>query len=140
MLLSILLALCLSAPPVPGPVMSPFQPGERYEGHWGLDLAAPFGSEVVAPADGVVTFSGEVAGMKSITILVSSDTRVSLSYLSSIAVGAGTAVSVGDVVGQAGRPHGEEGIHVSTRVGTRYVDPAGFFECRDGTIRLLGDR
>lgn len=140
MLVSILLALCLVVPPVPGPVVAPFQPTDSHAGHWGVDLSAPEGSEVMAPAPGVVSFAGEVAGMKSVTIRVSGDLRVSLSYLSSVGVRVGEHVAAGQVLGWSGRAHGERGVHLSVRVGGRYIDPIPFLRCANGTIRLLGDR
>ncbi|HEY5650909.1 MAG TPA: M23 family metallopeptidase [Acidimicrobiia bacterium] len=140
MLVSIMLALCLVLPPVPGPVVAPFEPAGSYAGHWGLDLSAPDGSAVVAPLSGVVTFAGEVAGMRSVTIRSSDDIRISLSYLSQVHVRAGERVAAGQIVGRSGRAHGEDGVHLSVREGTRYVDPAPFVRCANGAIRLLPDR
>jgi murein DD-endopeptidase MepM/ murein hydrolase activator NlpD len=140
MLLTFLLALCLALPPIDGQVVAGFESSSGYAGHWGVDITAPPGSEVRAPGDGVVTFAGRVAGMNSVTILMADDVRVSLSYLSSMKIPAGTRVEAGTVVGRSGLAHGEPALHVSVRVGDDYVDPIGYLRCRRGTIRLLTDR
>ena len=138
--LAFLLVLCLSLPPIEGPVVADFAPSDGYAGHWGVDIAAPPGSDVKAPDRGVVTFAGRVAGMTSVTIRLSDGARISLSYLSSIEVSTGQRVSAGAVVGTSGLAHGEPALHVSMRLGDRYVDPLAHLRCRSGTIRLLVDR
>jgi murein DD-endopeptidase MepM/ murein hydrolase activator NlpD len=140
MFITVLLALCLVAPPLDGPVVGDFDASSRYEGHWGVDIASEPGSEVTAPGSGVVTFAGRVAGMRSVTIRLSADVRVSLSYLSSIEVSPGERVTSGMVVGRSGLAHGEPAVHLSVRVGDTYVDPVGYLSCGSGTIRLLPDR
>jgi murein DD-endopeptidase MepM/ murein hydrolase activator NlpD len=140
MTISLVLALCLALSPVDGPVVDGFEPSLGYSGHWGVDIAADLGSEVRAPATGVVTFAGQVAGMKSVTIRVSERVRVSLSYLSSTEVSTGERVEAGSVVGRSGSAHGHHAVHVSMRVGDAYVDPVAYVSCRRGTIRLLPDR
>ncbi|MDH3308690.1 MAG: peptidoglycan DD-metalloendopeptidase family protein, partial [Acidimicrobiia bacterium] len=87
-----------------------------------------------------VTFAGRVAGMRSVTIRVNDELRVSLSYLSSVAVSVGDRVPAGRIVGRSGLAHGEPAVHMSTRIDGTYVDPMGYLRCRSGTIRLLGDR
>jgi murein DD-endopeptidase MepM/ murein hydrolase activator NlpD len=140
MVISFVLAVCLVLSPVDGPVIAGFEPSLGYSGHWGVDVAADLGSEVRAPADGVVTFAGQVAGMKSVTIRLGEQVRVSLSYLSSTEVSVGDHVEAGAVVGRSGLAHGEHALHVSVRVGGVYVDPVAYLSCPRGTIRLLPDR
>ena len=140
MILALLLVLCLSVPPIDGPVVAEFHRSDGYAGHWGVDISARPGSDVRAPGPGVVTFAGRVAGMRSVTIRTDDGLRVSLSYLSSVDVAAGQRVNAGAVVGRSGFAHGEPALHVSARVGDAYVDPIAFLHCRPGTIRLLIDR
>lgn len=140
MLAAIVLSLCLTFAPVEGPVTATFDPSDRFGGHWGVDLGVAIGTDVRAPADGVVTFAGSVAGMRSVTIRIADDVRVSMSYLSVIEVVVGTLVDAGDLIGRSGRSHGPAAVHVSVRVGGRYVDPIGYLRCQPGTIRLLPDR
>ena len=140
MALALALVLCLSIPPIEGPVVTGFAPSHRYDGHWGVDIASPYGSAVSAPEAGVVSFAGRVAGMRSVTIRTDDGLRVSLSFLSSIEVSAGERVSAGMIVGRSGLAHGEAAVHMSIRIGQTYVDPMGYLGCPTGTIRLLPDR
>ena len=50
--------------PARGPIVRPFDPpASPYgAGHRGIDVAVPVGTIVVAPAPGVVSFAGRVAG------------------------------------------------------------------------------
>lgn len=115
-------AVCLS-PPVAGPVSSLFAPVGQYEGHFGIDYSVPVGTDVLAPADGPVTFAGSVAGMKTITIEPVSNFKVSVSYLSEVLVAAGAIVVRGQVIARSGLPHQIPGVHLSTRIDGAYVDP-----------------
>lgn len=120
--------VCLLAP-VSGPTVSSYDPVGLYAGHWGVDLGAPAGTAVRAPLSGTVTFAGSVVGMRSVTIQ-NGDLKVSMSYLSEVRVGRGTQVERGSVVGRSGLAHGSQALHVSVRLGDRYVDPAPFLQCR----------
>jgi len=126
-------AVCLSAP-VDGPVTADFAPVGEYDGHWGVDYAADVGESVRAPVSGTVTFAGSVAGMRTVTIEPVPGLKVSLSYLSELEVKSGTRVSRGSTVGLAGAPHGTPGVHMSTRINGRYVDPAGVMGCQETDI------
>lgn len=126
-------AVCLS-PPVDGPVVERFAPTGQYSGHWGVDYAANVDEVVRAPAAGQVTFAGSVAGMRTVTIEPVPGFKVSLSYLSTASVSSGQHVSRGDMVGRAGTPHGVAGVHMSTRIDGRYVDPAGQMGCQKTDI------
>lgn len=130
-------AACLIT--LPGPVTEPFAPVGAYGGHWGVDIAVPEGAVAVAPLDGVVSFAGTVAGVRTVTIR-NGPFRLSLSYLRAIEVTAGTVVSRGDAVGLTGSPHGRPGLHIGLRRGENYVDPAVYARCGTrvtGTLRLL---
>ena len=56
--------------PVSGPVIRGFDPPDSPygSGHRGIDIAAPAGSVVLAPADGRVAFAGPVGGRLFLTI------------------------------------------------------------------------
>ena len=118
---------CLMAP-VEGPVLEPYAPTGAYAGHWGVDFAAVPGTVVVAPLDGRVSFAGSVAGMLTVTI-ERGDLKVSVSYLSEVLVTVGDEVSAGATIARSGSAHGTEALHLSTRIGGRYVDPAPFLAC-----------
>lgn len=128
-----LTAVCLISP-VTGPVVAGYSPVGSYGGHWGVDYAAPVGTEVVAPASGQVTFAGSVAGMRTVTIEPVPGFKVSLSYLSQVLVKKGDRVTRGEKVGLSGEPHGKPGVHLSTRIGGKYVDPVGQMGCRKTDI------
>jgi len=114
--------------PVPGPVVARFAPSGRFGGHRGIDLAAPVGSPVRAVAPGVVTFAGIVVGNLTVTV-DHGGLRSSYSFLRDVTVTPGDRVIAGEVVGHSGGHRGVDGLHLSARVGRRYVDPEPFFRC-----------
>lgn len=132
-------------PPVSGEVLRPFDPTHR-DGHWGVDLASSPAAVVRSPVSGEVTFAGRVAGMQSVTVAPSSQVRVSLSYLSEIWVVTGQRLTVGQPLGRSGSDHGRSAVHLSLRVGGRYVDPLLALACGPtdvpvrGILRLLPSR
>lgn len=140
MFTTVLALACFIIAPVSGPVTEQYAPSGRYAGHWGVDITTPEGTEVRTPVDGLVSFAGVVAGMKTVTVRVDDGTRVSMSYLSDVTVAPGIELSVGDVIGLSGRAHGRPALHISVRLSDGYVDPARFLNCPGGTIRLLPDR
>jgi murein DD-endopeptidase MepM/ murein hydrolase activator NlpD len=130
---------CFHAP-VEGTVGEGFAPQGRYGGHWGMDWEAPVGSPVRAVAPGTVTFAGLVVGNRSVTFHHGGGLRTSYSYLDSIAVAEGQRVAAGHAVGRSGLAHGRPGLHLSLRLGDRYLDPALLLGCHTavsaGAVRL----
>ena len=122
--------------PAPAPVVRRYAPIGRFAGHWGVDLAAPAGSAVTAPVAGRVTFAGSVAGRRTVTIRTADGRLVSLSYLGALSVRRGAYLGPGDALGRSGRAHGRESVHVSVRVGGRYVDPGAITPCGGGARRI----
>ena len=118
------------SPPVPGEVIEPYAPVGQYEGHWGIDLAAAPGSAVDAAGAGRVTFSGVVAGNRTVTLDHGGGLRTSYSYLSESAVSEGQWIGRGDRIGLSGLAHDTEAVHWSVRLGEAYQDPAGLVGCR----------
>ena len=131
MIVELAVLFCLQAP-VPGRVVSPFAPAGRFDGHWGVDLAATHGSPVRASGTGTVTFAGVVAGMRSVTIDHGGGLRSSVSFLSEILVGKGREVQAGTVIGMAGAAHDDAALHFSVRLDGRYVDPLPYMVCAAG--------
>ncbi|HIE21992.1 MAG TPA: M23 family metallopeptidase [Acidimicrobiia bacterium] len=127
MLVFLITAVCLVAP-VNGPIVAGYSPASE-PGHWGVDYGTGPGEAVLAPVSGGVTFAGSVAGMLSVTVQPVPGFKVSVSFLSDIVVSEGTRVRRGQVLGRAGRPHGAPGVHLSTRIDGRYVDPATQMGC-----------
>jgi murein DD-endopeptidase MepM/ murein hydrolase activator NlpD len=137
-LVAIVVALWAATPcgVVPGTVVRDFGPVGMYAGHWGVDYAMEDGSGVAAVADGIVTFTGSIAGVRSITVDHGGGLRTSYSYLRSISVERGVHVQRGDVIGRSGVDHGVAALHLSARVDGHYVDPAFVFSCSGGVVRL----
>jgi hypothetical protein len=117
--------------PVDGPVLRPFVFGDDpYAGgqHRGVDIGAPAGTPVRAPAAGTISFAGTVpTGGKTITIRTADGYAVTLQRLGSTSVSRGLAVGEGDVVGSVGDAS-EPYIYLGVRRADEpegYVDPLG---------------
>jgi len=120
--------------PVDGPVLRPFQFGDDpYAAgqHRGVDIGAPSGTPVRAPAGGAVTFAGSVpGGGRTVTIRTGEGYAVTLVHLGSIAVASSASVGEGETVGTVG-PSGEPEVaqpyvHLGVRLAddpNGYVDP-----------------
>lgn len=99
-------------------------------GHRGVDLAAPQGSALHAPADGTVTFSGSVAGVKALTLHHPEGFDTTYEPIDD-GLKVGTAVHRGDVIGKLGDFHtldaghcSESCLHWGYKVGDgQYRDP-----------------
>lgn len=131
-------------PPLPGEPVRRFEPPphDYGPGHRGVDLAATPGTVVVAPADGVVTFAGPVAGRGVVVIEHAGATLTSLEPVTGL-VAVGTAVAVGRPVATVQASPGHAGcataagcLHWGVRVEGRYVDPWWWLG-RGGPVRLL---
>jgi murein DD-endopeptidase MepM/ murein hydrolase activator NlpD len=101
---------------------------KTYRPHYGVDYAAPYGTPVVASADGVVIFAGWKKGLgKTVEIKHTNGFITSYGHLSSFAQGInrGKKVGQGDMVGRVGATGVASGPHLDYRckVGGRYVDP-----------------
>jgi len=128
--------------PVDGPVLTPFSfdRAHPYAGgqHRGVDLGAPAGAKVVAPAGGVVSFAGTVpTGGKTVSIQTPSGYTATLVHLGSIGVARGATVAEGSAVGTVG-PSGtvylsEPYVYFGVRVTSDqqgYVDPLTLLPAR----------
>lgn len=111
-------------PPVDAPITDPFRPPPQpwMAGNRGIEYATAPGTPVRAAGRGVVTFAGPVAGSLHVTVTHPDGVRTSYSFLASIRVRAGAAVSGGVVVGTAGSR-----LHVGARRGEVYIDPASLW-------------
>src|SRR6186997_1054248 len=92
--------------PVDGPVLRSFVLGDDpYAGgqHRGIDIGAPAGTTVRAPASGTVSFAGTVpTGVKTLTLRTADGFAVTLQRLGSYSVLQGLEVREGDAVGSVG--------------------------------------
>ena len=129
--------------PVDGPVLRPFEPpeGPFGAGHRGIDIGAPAGTFVTAPADGMVAFAGEVARALFVSVDHADGVRTTYSWLSSVEVRTGDTVIRGQVLARAGLGHpgvDPAHLHFGARYAGAYLDPMLLLERGgvDGLIRL----
>jgi murein DD-endopeptidase MepM/ murein hydrolase activator NlpD len=108
---------------------SPFEAGHR-----GIDIAAPFGTVVVASAKGTVSFAGFVAGSLFVTIQHVDGVRTTYSWLSQVSVKTGDQLAAQQPIGWSGHGHPEVStphLHFGVRVDDTYVDPMTYLRPGD---------
>ena len=117
-------------PPVPGlwmptagAVVRGFdsRAGPYGPGHRGIDIAAPMGQVVRAPAAGRVMFAGPVAGTTWVSLRIAPGVLVTLGPVLDPEVTAGP-VGTRSPIGRVGPGHGAT-LHLGVRVDGVYVDP-----------------
>jgi murein DD-endopeptidase MepM/ murein hydrolase activator NlpD len=107
-------------------IVRPFiAPATKYSaGHRGIDIAAR--GEIVAPADGVVHFSGVVAGTPAVSIDQGGDILSSFEPVKS-SLKRGEQVTRGEVIGHVEAGHcAELCLHFGVRIKGQYVNPMLF--------------
>ena len=117
--------------PVDGPVLKEFSLGDDpYAAghHRGVDIAAPAGAPVRAPAAGTVSFAGTVpGGGRAVTIRTADGYAVTLLHLGALGVARSATVGEGDAVGSVGpsgvAEHAEPYVHLGVRLA---ADPNGY--------------
>lgn len=107
-------------------ILQPYQaPAHRYgAGHRGIDLAVPVGTEVRAPAAGVIAFSGRVVDRHLVTIDHGNGLVTTLEPVVGTAA-VGVRVAAGDPVGHVDvGGHAEPGsVHFGVREHGEYLNP-----------------
>lgn len=97
--------------------------------HPALDIAAPPGREVRAPADGLVTRSGRIGGLGN-AVYVSHGFGVTtrFGHLSRLQVEPGQKIRRGDVIGHVGSTGRSTGyhLHYEVHVDGKAIDPLGY--------------
>lgn len=107
-------------------VIHDFEPHSAFgPGHRGVDLAAAPGAPVSAVADGIVTFTGTVAGRPVVSVLHHRGAVRSTVEPVDAIVSAGDAVRRGQVIGFIGTGGHCSGycLHLGMRQGDRYLNP-----------------
>jgi hypothetical protein len=137
--------------PVDGPVLRPFSfnPDDPYAGgqHRGIDIGAPTGTPVAAPAGGTVSFAGTVpGGGLTLAIRTADGYSVTLVHLGAIHVARGATLAEGAVVGSvgpSGEPeHPEPYVQLGVRIAADpqgYVDPLSLLPPRSGPAPPAAD-
>lgn len=94
--------------------------------HAGVDLAAPYGSPVVATGNGVVGSAAWAGGLGlTVSVLHGDGVQTRYGHLSRLNVVAGQQVSRGDVIGYVGSTGQSTGphVHYEMRINGTAVDP-----------------
>lgn len=109
--------------PLQGPLTGFYGSQRYYNGvpkrpHYGLDIAAPKGTVVVAPADGVVTLSHPDMYYSGGTIIMDHGYGISSTFihLSEVLVKPGDKIKQGDPVGKVGAGGRATGPHLDWRI------------------------
>lgn len=121
--------------------------GEPRSPHWGIDIAAPTGTPVHAPAGGVVTLAHDDMYFSGGTLLIDHGLGLSSAFLHlhRILVEEGQRVEQGDVIAEVGATGRVTGPHLDWRMnlGSTRVDPGlllpGFPESPGSPVRDAGD-
>jgi murein DD-endopeptidase MepM/ murein hydrolase activator NlpD len=114
--------------PVTGPVIRGFDPPTSPfgSGHRGIDIAVPFGTPILAPEAGIVSFAGTVGGELFVTLDHGGGLSSTYSWLSSASVRKNDIVAVGQPIGSTGVGHPGSSIphlHFGVRLDGQYMDP-----------------
>ena len=134
MLLRRVLLLSLAASLWLWPVAEPHAVARQYlapatpyaAGHRGVDLSAPEGASVLAPADGVVRFAGWVVDRPVLSVTHSGGVVSSYEPVES-ALSEGDVVRQGDVIGTLLPGHCRSPcLHLGVRIEGEYVSPLLF--------------
>ena len=109
--------------PVEGPITGVFGSqrvlnGEPRRPHYGIDIAAPEGTAVAAPADGVVTIANPDMYYTGGTVLIDHGHGLTsvYSHLKEVWVRQGARIRQGDAIGSVGSTGRATGAHLDWRV------------------------
>jgi murein DD-endopeptidase MepM/ murein hydrolase activator NlpD len=112
--------------PVEGPISGVYGTarilnGEPRQPHYGVDIAAPEGTPVAAPADGIVTLAARDMVLTGGTIVIDHGQGLSstLMHLSAVLVTVGRFVQQGEIVGRVGHTGRATGPHLDWRMNWR---------------------
>ena len=104
-----------------------FYNGEARSPHYGIDIAAPKGTPVIAPASGVVTFAEDDLYYSGGTLIVDHGHGISSTFihLSGIDVAVGDVVAQGDTIARVGSTGRSTGPHLDWRMNwfNQRIDP-----------------
>ena len=95
--------------------------GKPRQPHYGVDVAAPVGTAVVAPAGGIVTFAHPDMYYSGVTVLIDHGQHLSSAFLhmSRATVKVGQRVEQGDKIGEIGATGRVTGPHLDWRMNWR---------------------
>ncbi|MEO8162670.1 MAG: M23 family metallopeptidase [Ilumatobacteraceae bacterium] len=91
----------------------PWCPGKR-----GVVYATSPGALVNSGASGIVSFAGQVGGIKYVVVRTSNGVLVTHGYLTATSLRSGDPVAVGEAIGWV-----DERLYFGVRIDGRYIDP-----------------
>jgi murein DD-endopeptidase MepM/ murein hydrolase activator NlpD len=114
-----------------GPVVRGFDPpASPYgTGHRGIDIGAPVGSVVRAPAPGVVYFAGHIDEDIFLGLDHGAGLHTTYSWLSGLLVAKGERVVAGQPIAYSGWGHPGDpapSLHFGVKLAGQYVDPMAY--------------
>ena len=113
--------------------------GEPRRPHYGIDIAAPGGTPVRAPAAGVVTLADPDMYFEGGLVFVDHGQGFTSAFLhlGAVSVAVGDRVEQGDVIGEVGSGGRSTGAHLDWRIKwrDRYIDPAETLEIQPADLR-----
>ena len=118
--------------PVEGPISGVYGSqrvlnGEPRRPHYGVDIAAPVGTPVKAPADGIVTLAHPGMFFSGVTLVLDHGHQLSSSFLhlNKTLVSVGDRISKGDIIAEVGNSGRVTGAHLDWRMNLRdaRIDP-----------------
>jgi len=119
--------------PTQGPITGVYGSQRYYNGeprrpHYGIDIAAATGTDVVAPASGIITLIHPDMFYSGGTIIMDHGFGISSTFihLSEVLVSEGQPVKQGDVIGKVGQSGRSTGPHLDWRINwfSHRLDPA----------------
>lgn len=121
----------LSQKPITGTITSRFGNREsiRTHNHTGLDIAAPYGTEIKAAAGGTVTWSGYKGSYGNLVIIdCGNGVEIYYGHCSKLNVKEGQEVKAGDIIGKVGSTGNSTGnhLHFEIRVNGTRVNPQNY--------------
>jgi murein DD-endopeptidase MepM/ murein hydrolase activator NlpD len=113
--------------------------GDPGRPHYGIDIAAPSGTEVIAPADGVVTLANDDMFWEGGLIFIDHGQGFTSAFLHmhTVSVAVGDRVSQGDVIGTVGAGGRSTGAHLDWRIKwhDRYINPDETLQLDPASLR-----
>jgi len=113
--------------------------GEPRRPHFGVDIAAPAGTPVTAPADGVVAIADDDMYYTGGTVLIDHGHGLTsvYSHLAEVWVTAGARLSQGDAIGSVGATGRVTGAHLDWRINwfDQRLDPALLVPPMPGSVQ-----
>lgn len=107
----------------------------KWRMHYGVDIAAAYGANIIAIEDGIVSYAANKGGYgKTVIIDHAEDVQSVYAHNSKLLVSKGDAVKKGDIIAHAGSTGVSTGshLHFEIRAGNAPVDPLPYITSSKG--------